>query len=198
MKFDTSQIVKLADSLESFEIAETVRDSINTKLKEFELTTRRAMVAGVNLAESYVESKTMFSPATANRLRASITVGGSLVVLGHYSPRVTYRPAPSNRAKGDKSRGVPAGQRAKSVAVQVRKGQEVELRSAFTMRLKRGTDQGDKIGVFTREGRNRILHRYGLAPYSLFKYQVGQKEDEFMNELQEDCLNRILQRVKEL
>lgn len=158
------------------------------------------MVAGINLAESYVESKTMFSPATSSRLRASITVGGSLVVLGHYSPRVTYRPAPSKRAKGDRSRGVPAGQRAKGVAVQVRRGQEVELKSehAFTMRLKRGTDQGDKIGVFTREGRNRILHRYGLAPYSLFKYQASQKEDEFMNELQEDCLNRILQRVKAL
>lgn len=196
--FDTSALVKAADGLDAFQVTTALRDSLNEQTKAFELTTRKAMVEGINLAESYVASKTRFEPATTGRLRSSITVAGTLVVLGHYSPRVLYKPAKSRKAKGDPSRGIPAGYKAAGVAVQVKRGQEKALRSetAFVMRLRRGTDQGDTLGVFTREGNHRILHRYGIAPYSLFRYQAGVREEGFMTDLADDSLNRILRQFK--
>lgn len=192
---DTTALIEAAKSFDSADLSAGLSETLNTELKRFEVTTRKAMVENIALTQGYVESKTTFNASSKNRLRASIVVGGSLVVLGHYNPRVLYKPA-SSRARGDRSRGIPAGHKARGVEVTVRPGQPKELRAenAFVMRLKRGTDQGDKLGVFTREGKHRILHRYGIAPYSLFNYQAGQREGEFLNELQENSLNDLLRR----
>ena len=196
--FDTTALIKAADGLDAFQVTTALSEALNEQTKAFEVSTRKAMVEGIKLSESYVASKTKFEPSTAGRLRSSITVAGTLVVLGHYSPRVIYKPAKSKKARGDKSRGVPAGYKAAGVAVEVKRGQEVALKSqsAFVMKLRRGTDQGDTLGVFTREGRHRILHRYGVAPYSLFRHQAALREEGFMTDLQDDSLNRILRQFK--
>lgn len=192
--FDTGPLLEAAKDLESFELASSIAGSMNESLAAFEVSTRRAMVQSIALSESYVEGKTSRTAATSNSLKASLEVAGDLVILGHYSPLVRYAVVGGKRSpKGDPLRGVPPGAKATGVQVTIKPGQPKVIPGAFTMRLRRGTDQGDKIGVFTRNG-TRKLHRYGIAPYSLFRYQIEQQQDEFLDKLQGEALDRIVDR----
>lgn len=190
--FDVGPLIEAAKQLDSVDLATSLADVMNESLREFEVSTRRAMVQRIALSAAYVEGKTKRTAATSASLKATVEVGGDLVILGHYSPLVQYKTVGGKRPpKGDPSRGVPAGARSTGVQVTIKPGSPKVIPGAFTMRLKRGTDQGDKVGVFTRNG-SRKLHRYGVAPYSLFRYQIDQQQDEFMDKFQGEALDRII------
>lgn len=194
---DPSAIIDAANALDAAVGAtpEAIRKILNDKTQKFMIDSRRGMLRQIALTEGYVSSKMHFEPAKANdgNMVASITTAGSLVVLGHYSPEVVYRPAVRpKRAKGDPKRGVPAGMTASGVRVTVKPSAPKQI-GGFTMTLKRGTDQGDTVGVFTREGK-RLKHHYGIAPYSLFRYQVEENKGAFLDELAVSAITAIVDR----
>lgn len=198
VKVDPTRMLAAGQALVDFaggSVSEEAQRAVNEQTAAFMVEARRAMIAGIMLSEGYVSSKMQFDPSTnPNRIRASITTAGDLVILGHYNPVVqTVAAKRPNRAKGDKSRGVPPGQKAAGVGVTIKRGQPKTHPEAFTMRLRRGTDQGDSIGVFTRRG-DKKLHRYGIAPYSLFRFQVDQRQDEFAESLSQVVIDRIVDR----
>lgn len=191
---DVGPLIDAARDLDSFDVGSELASFVSEKAGQFADRTLKGMVRNIALSEGYVKSKMTVEAATKQRLRAVITTEGSLVVLGHYNPRVTTRPAVrrGNRtSKGDASRGVPPGQVASGVRVTVKPGSPKELPGAFTMRLRRGTDQGDTLGVFTRQG-GKLLHRYGVAPYSLFRFQINEQQDAFVAEFNDELADRIV------
>lgn len=156
--------------------------AVNEVVTRFEKVASRGMNEGINLSDAYIKSKTdlVLARPGANP-EATLTTRGDLTILGHYDPVVLYRSAP--RAKGDPSRGVPAGARAAGVSVEVTRGARKTMSSAFTMRLRQGTEDGDKVGVFVRNG-DRKKHVYGVAPYSLFRYQLNKRSEELETDLE--------------
>lgn len=191
---DPQALLSAADALEGANrgTPEAMAEVMNRKTQQFMTDARRGMLRQIALTDGYVSSKMKFEPAKATdaTMRASITTAGSLVVLGHYSPVVTYRPA--KRAKGDPKRGVPVGSAASGVRVTVKPGAP-KLIGGFTMTLKRGNDTGDTIGVFTREGK-RLKHHYGIAPYSLFRFQIEENKGAFLDELAVSAITAIVDR----
>lgn len=156
--------------------------AVNEVVTRFEKVASRGMNEGINLSDAYIKSKTdlVLARPGANP-EATLTTRGDLTILGHYDPVVLYRSAP--RAKGDPSRGVPAGARAAGVSVEVTRGNRKSMPTAFTMRLRQGTKEGDKVGVFIRNG-DRKKHVYGVAPYSLFRYQLNKRSEELETDLE--------------
>lgn len=155
---------------------------VNDVITRFDAAARKGMNEGINLSDAYVKSKTDLALARPGaNPEASLVTRGDLTILGHYDPLVLHRSAP--RARGDASRGVPAGAAAAGVSVEVRRGARKTMGSAFTMRLRQGTKDGDKVGVFIREG-DKKRHVYGVAPYSLFRYQVNKRSDDLEADLE--------------
>jgi hypothetical protein len=156
----------------------SMADVVNDVAGRFDTRARAGMNAGINLSDAYISSKmSVARAAPGGKAEARITARGDLTILGNYNPVVQTVPA-SARAKGDPSRGVPAGQRASAVQVTVRKGTPREIPRAFTMRLK----NSGKTGVFIRE-KDRVKHLYGVSPYSLFRFQVSVGLDDLGRDL---------------
>lgn len=192
VRVDISQIEGLERNLrrlsgEQFGLA--AAEAVNEVITRADAESRRGMNAGINLTDAYVRGKTdlALAPAGANP-EATLTTRGDLTILGHYDPVVTYVAA--SRAKGDPSRGVPAGSKAAGVSVEIRRGGRKPMPGAFTMRLRRGTADGDQTGVFFREGA-RKRHVYGVAPYSLFRYQIGVRQDDFAADLERTAAEKF-------
>lgn len=161
--------------------------AINTVTAEYDATVRGDMNEGIALSSAYVSSKMTLEPATAAP-QASITTFGpgrpnraGLTILGHYSP-VATTVAAKGKAKGDPSRGIPAGYKAEGVQITVTRGVPKVIDKAFTMRLRQGAVAGDKTGVFVRQGKH-LKHLYGVSPYSLFRFQVDRTEAALVDRL---------------
>ena len=168
--------------------------AVNEVITRFEKVATRGMNEGINLSDQYVKSKTdlVLSRAGTNP-EATLTTRGDLTILGHYDPIVLYRSAP--RARGDSSRGVPAGARAAGVSVEVTRGSRKSMQGAFTMKLRQGTKEGDKVGVFIRSG-DRKKHVYGVAPYSLFRFQVNKRADDLEVDLENTAASVMVNAVE--
>lgn len=154
--------------------------TLNAVVDDVYETARGRMNAGINLTDSYLQSKMAVVHATPGRgLSAEIIArGGSSdqSPLGRYyvGPATTSAP----RAKGDAARGIPAGQKRAGVKVEVTRGQIKTLKNAFTMPLRAGsTAGGNGIGVFTRSRYGVVRHRYGPAVYQLFRVAAGELEE---------------------
>lgn len=149
----------------------------------FDSKTRRAMNAGLNLSDGYISSR-LDLDTVAGVPRATLTAAGpgrpsrfGLTILGHYAPEVLTRSAP--RAAGDPKRGIAAGLKAAGVSVEVTRGQRKPIAGAFTMTLNRGAINGDRVGVFVRDGK-KLRHLYGVSPYSAFRAQVNEGTGVFL------------------
>ena len=106
---------------------------------------------------------------------------------GYVSSKMHFEPA-----KASDATLIASGMTASGVRVTVKPSAPKQI-GGFTMTLKRGTDQGDTIGVFTREGK-RLKHHYGIAPYSLFRYQVEENKGAFLDELAVSAITAIVDR----
>lgn len=190
----TDEVVAAAQALDAIDgaaINALLTRVVTEQAGKFDTRLRRAMNAGIALDDGYISSR-MDIERTANVPRVTISAAGpaapgrkGLTILGHYSPRVTTSAA-KGKAKGDPSRGVPAGQRASGVQVEVRKGEPKTLTGAFTMTL-RGSG---KTGVFVREG-GKARHLYGVSPYSLFRFQIGAQQEAMAAELQQAVVTAL-------
>jgi hypothetical protein len=194
-KVDSTELLKAAgqlDRIDNANIGRTVQKVVNDKIAAFAPRARAGMLREILLSQGYVSSKMDIEPSTnPNAIHAALVTQGSLVVLGHYSPKVASIPTKTGKGKGDPKRGVPPGRKASGVAVTIKRGQPRMLDHAFTMTLRQGNETGDKVGVFRRD--NGILkHLYGIAPYSLFRFQLNQQGDEFADDLSSSVLDAII------
>jgi hypothetical protein len=196
IRINPKALISAASELDGFagSVSETALAVVNRETRRFEQVLQKGMGENIALDPGYIRSQMTFDPATSARsIRARITTRGSLVVLGHYSPKTIYVPATSRRKsfKGDAKRGIPAGQKNAGVQVTVKPSAPRAIPGAFTMTLRRGTQAGDSVGVFTRSPAGGLVHRYGIAPYSLFKYQVAKGQDAFADSLSLSIIDEI-------
>lgn len=188
------------DQLTGESLRQAVVQQMRPVLDRYVSSTQAAMRAGIALSEGYVSSRMEYEPPSIVP-KAVVTAHGparpnraGLTILGHYSPAVTTQPAKRpRRSKGDSSRGIPAGSKAAGVQVEVTRGAPKVIPGAFTMKLRRGDQAGDQIGVFVRSGA-AVRHLYGVSPYSLFRFQVSRSEGELADRLQ-DALGIAIDRA---
>lgn len=202
---DVSQVQEQAERLARAEnISQDVAliRTLNAVVDDVYETARGRMNAGINLSDSYLQSKMAVVHATPGRgLSAEIIARGGRddqTPLGrYYVGQVTVS---SPGAKGDAKRGISAGQKGAGVKVEVGRGQTKVLKNAFTQPLLAGsTAGGNGIGVFTRSRYGVVRHRYGPAVYQLFRVAAGELEqsvgDILVDKLgaaAEDALDRAL------
>lgn len=163
-------------------------DAVNEVATRFEAAARKAMNAGLNLSDQYVADR-MSIVRAAGTPRAEIVARGDLTILGRY-PNAQLTTAARGKARGDAARGIPAGRKQAGVAVEIRRGQAKAQPKWFTMRLRAGTQAGDKVGVFVRTGAGPLKHIYGPSPYSLFRYQINANTDELTADLERTAVAR--------
>lgn len=145
---------------------------------------KQRMNAGINLSDQYIRDRMTLVRASATgsgAVRAEIIAAGRLTILSRYPYARLTAPAP--RAKGDPKRGIPAGSKQAGVAVEIVRGQAFEKAKWFTMTLRRGTQAGDSVGVFSRGEKGILEHMHGPSVYSLFRYQINQLQDEILDDL---------------
>lgn len=181
---DAEQVLDLAgrlDKVSGERLTRALVSVVNDVRARFDTKARRAMNAGINLSDQYVSSKMSVEAATQAPSTTITTAGPGragrqgLTILGHYNPRAV---------KG-------------GVLVEPTRGSSKLLqRRTFLMRLKRGTAAGDQFGVFERTGKDRPgkrawKHLYGVSPYSLFRFQATQGENEIQADLARSALNAL-------
>lgn len=167
-------------------------EAVNEVTTRFDRLARAGQNEGINLTDEYIRSKTKVDLATSDP-KATITTRGDLTVMGRFPRTQRTRPATSGRAKGDPSRGIPAGQKADGLTLEIAKGRARVEPRLFTMTLK----NGNGVGVFVRTSAGKKKHLYGPSPYSLFRYQVQRRRDDLMKDLQQTGLDRISRIVSE-
>lgn len=191
---DVQNIARMADKLGVLGGAALTADAdvvstLNRVVDKVYETGRGRMVAGINLSEAYIDNHMQVIHATPERgLRAEITAFGGKnhqTPLGRYMVGVVKKP-------GKKGKPVNAG-----VEVEVGRGRNVVLQNAWVMPLRRGSEAGGNgDGIFLRTRYGVVRHRYGPAPYQLFRAQVPQLEDD-LGDLLEDQIGDAAQRALE-
>ncbi len=132
--------------------------AVNKVAEQAKFTTIKQIPKEIQLSEEYVAGKMSFKPATESQPTAIVTAADRPTVLTRF--KVTQKvKAASKRAKGDPSRGIPAGQKAAGLHVVVKSGADMPY--GFLVPLK----GGNGFGVFTRikgtTAKSAIRHRYG-------------------------------------
>lgn len=188
VKVDFTAADRLATKLDR--VAERVllrlsaADAVNDVATRFDAQAKRGMNAGINLSDQYIRERMSLVPARAvgtQPIKAEIIAAGRLTILSRYPYAQMTQSAP--RAKGDPKRGIPAGSKQAGVAVEIVRGQAFAKDKWFTMTLRRGTQAGDKVGVFSRGEKGILEHMHGPSVYSLFRYQINQGQDELFDDL---------------
>lgn len=190
------QADRLEAALSRAQIALAAVDAVNTVTKRADESLREGEIADINLTDVYVRSKTDVALAVRSP-RAEITVRGDLTILGRYPLRQLMQPA-GPRSKGDPSRGIPAGSKQAGVQASIKRSGTPPQPKWFTMKLRRGKESGENVGVFVRVGpeKSAVKHIYGPAPYSLFRHQVGVQIEDIANDLQRTTDAKIAQRIE--
>lgn len=176
----TAQADRLEAAIDRAAVAVAAIDAVNVVTRRADEAIRAGEIADISLSDAYVRSKTDLALATRTP-RAEVTVRGDLTILGRYPLAPMTQSAP--KAKGDPSRGIPAGSKAAGVRVQVKRSAATRQPKWFTMKLRRGDRAGADVGVFVRTGPNSVRHIYGPSPYSLFRHQIGVQLEDIADDL---------------
>lgn len=168
-------------------------DAVNAVVAKAQETILKGSTEDLALDPAYVASKTSVVLATS-RPHAELRTVGDTTILGRYPIQQLYKPA-LGKAKGDPKRGIPAGMKQAGLAVTIRRSiPSAQGGRWFTMTLREGQRAGSKIGVFERVRPNQVVHRYGLSPYSLTRFQIGKHLAKFEADLEA----RVAQAVGEV
>ena len=106
------------------------------------------------------------------------------------------------RARAGKSRntgrlGIPQGRKQVGVNVAVVRGVEKEVQGGFMLKLREGSQQGEKYGVFIREG-GKKKHLYGPSVYQLFRWQAPRLANDTADDLEQTLIARVGDQMKDL
>lgn len=186
IEIDVGELLRSADHLARLtggQLGQAGLNAVNEVAPRMERRAREAIGAGINLAEAYISARMGVRLGDdPGRPEAVIFAPFRHTPLGRYDPKqITATAKRPKRAKGDKSRGVPAGHKAAGVSVEVTRGARKVIAHGFLMPLR----NGNGIGVFTRSrGSLRYQHRLGPSVYQLFRVQADLLADESSTELQ--------------
>lgn len=174
IKLDVASISGLSDRLSRLTPealgAATVQAINDTTDSVYQLA-RAQMTATLNLTDDYIRRKMEVTRATTQTPESVISAVGSrsnMTSLSHYGA-MQERKAANNpaRAKGDEKRGIPKGQKAAGLSVEVTRGSRKLLAHGFTMPNKR--DNSGNLLVFTRDRAGKVRSRTGPSVYQLFR-----------------------------
>lgn len=156
-------------------------DAVNEVAVRFDKTAKQGMNAGLNLSDAYIATRMTIGKASSagtGPVRAEIVTRGDLTILSHFPHAQLTQSAP--RAKGDPKRGIAPGRKQAGIAAEITRGSAKAVDKWFTMTL-RGSG---KVGVFFRPAGGKPVHKYGPSPYSLFRHQIEQGQDDLAEDLQ--------------
>ena len=226
--FDVSKVENLAEKLAGMTpdaVGAMLVSAINeTADTAYELS-RKAILRGVNLTDSYVQSNMWLRPATSSNPKAEIVAFGDkahLTGLSHYGAMQITKPVTwSNerikgighdfsdkwpgwiRRHGDEDRGIAEGDKTGGVSVQVTSSREV-LKTSRAILLPGIRDRELNPMVFKRvagSGRKKSTLKRLLGPsvYQLFRVATGLIEKQVYGDLERAVVDAAEQRfLKEL
>ena len=180
-KIDASQVKKLARFAADVPdaVARAEFRAVNKVAEKATTRSKTAITGIVALTPTYVSDRMFLTRALLGKPVALITARTRPTKLFTYGAKQLTAPAP--RAKGDPSRGIPAGRKAAGIAAGFKAGGgKKPIPNAFLMRLR--SDNG--FGVFTREG-NRLRHRYGPSVDQTFRLVISDIKDDVATDLEQ-------------
>lgn len=186
VKFNVSQVEDLAQKLEQLtpeQVGEFMVDAVNEVTGRTYLLARKTMLAGINLTDSYVQQKMQVERASTSKPVASIVAFGdkaNLTNLSHYGAMQVTK---AGAGRGDKARGIPAGQRAAGLSVEVIKGKREQFQFGFTLPGK-NDGEGNPLVFARKRDTKKIVSRRGPAVYMLFRVASTKIEDQVYGDLQ--------------
>ena len=196
------QIKVLADDLGGASPAEFARAAVlainETADRTYDLA-RDRITEGVNLSDPYLRSRMQVRHATSASPQAEITAPGSrenMTRLASYDPKLTIVPRQTTGRNRNRGRlGIAQGSKQQSVQVTVIRGAEKTVDLGFLLRLREGSESGEKFGVFKREGK-RMKHLFGPSVYQLFAWQAPRLVDEVTDDLERTLIDRVAEQMK--
>ena len=202
VKIDVAPVSDLADKLSRLSperVADMIVSPINdTALTAYELS-RKTILNGINLTDGYVQDRMQLELAKARSPVATITAFGGkdrITSLSHYGAMQGMQSAlHPQRAKGDAVRGIPAGQKAAGMPVEVVIGNRKVIQHGFTL-LKKDQKQVIRDGegnpvVFTRSLDGRIRSRTGPSVYQLFHVAGAKIESQVYDDLEQTLVSAV-------
>jgi len=199
---DISALLDVADDLSRIEpgkLRDAAASALNAVAARTFDTARDRITAGVNLTDDYLQRRMEVVKADKLGLHADIIARGDtseLTRLATYDAKMVIVPRDTtgrNRNRG--VLGVPKGLKQQGVNVTVMRGSEKTLDTGFLLRLRQGSRQGDKFGVFLRDGK-RLKHLFGPSVYQLFAWQVPRLVGEVADDLEKTLIDRVAEQMK--
>lgn len=183
------------------EFARATVQALNETVDKTYQLARDRIAEGVNLSDGYLRERMKVQYATPGKPQAELTAPGDrkgMTRLATYDAQMVIVPrdtAGRNRNRG--ALGIPKGLKQQGVNVTVRRGAEKEVDGGFLLRLRQGSEQGDKFGVFKREGK-RMKHLFGPSVYQLFAWQAPRIADEVADDLEKTLIDRVAEQLKDI
>jgi len=192
IKLSVDQVERLADRFDSLtvrgELALVAVDAVNAVAVAADKSIRAGENAGLNLSDADIQTRTLLSFANTTP-RAEMLTTGSSVRMGQYPYSQQWTSA-KGKAKGDPSRGIPAGQKAAGVNVDMKVGAAAHSSHWFLLTGKNGI-----TNVFYRNG-SGYEFRIGPSPYQLARFQIAAQEDSIQEALMSEALGRMSKRLE--
>lgn len=189
IEVDVDALAPLADGIRAAPdaIVRAQLDGINVVADRVNQESRRRIVSTVNLSPTYVRDRMRYVKAKRSTMKAGIFARVRPTTLATFGAQQLVQPAP--KAKGDKLRGIPAGQKQAGVSVMVKPASRKAMRKAFLVPLR----NVGRMGVFTRFGPEKkdILHRYGPSVDQVFRNVAGDMEPDIIADLDREISNRV-------
>lgn len=182
-------------------IARGAAQALNETTERLYDTARDRISAGVNLDDAYLRRRMQVELATTSGLTSAVVAKGdtaNLTRLASYNAQMVIVPRTSRAKSRNTGRlGIPQGQKQSGVSVSVMRGGDKTMDGAFLLRLKEGSRQGDKFGVFIRDG-DKKKHLYGPSVYQLFRWQAPRLASDTADDLEQTLLARVSEQMKDL
>lgn len=206
VKVDVSKIEALAKSLGELtpeQLGALTVSAINTAASSAYELSRKTMLRTINLTGAYVQDKMSLDPATAKSPAATITAFGGkradMTGLSHYGAMQEWRGVlHPTRSRGDAKRGIPAGQKADGMSVEVTRGSRKRMGSQFSIPGKE--DREGNLLIFRRDKAGKIQSLMGPSVYQLFRAAATAIEGQVTDDLEATLIemaNKALQRASQ-
>jgi hypothetical protein len=193
IKLTVDQVERLADRFDGLtargELALVAVDAVNAVAVAADRSIRHGENEGLNLSDADVQSRTLLSLATTTP-RAEMLTRGKSVRMGEY-PFTQQWTSAKTQAKGDPSRGIPAGSKAAGVKVDMKSGDSAHSSHWFLLT----SAKTGQTNVFYRN-RENYEFRIGPSPYQLARFQIALQQDSIAEALNAEALARMSKRIE--
>jgi hypothetical protein len=167
LKVNVADLISVSNSVSIIpgELSKRVVTSVNRVADSALATSKKMIVAQVNLTSDYVDSKIGVQHATESSPVATITAKGRGVLLIRFGAKQLMSPA-SSRGKGRPSSGIPQGMKQAGISVNVKaSGPAGVIQHGFFMKLR----NGNGMGVFARTQSGKLKIRSGPSVDQVFQ-----------------------------